>query len=121
VHLRAVRLLERVFGTEDSRVAMTLTNLGLDYADAGRMREAVEAQERAHHIFSAALGPEHASTLLAGRRLAVALAVAGNVARARRLMGEVLAVAERRLEDNPTERARLAADAERVLGTAATS
>jgi hypothetical protein len=36
-------------------------------------------------------------------------------------MGEVLAVAERRLEDNPAERARLAADAERVLGTAGTS
>jgi uncharacterized protein YciW len=100
---------------------MTLTNLGLDYADAGRTGEAVEAQERAHRIFSTALGPGHASTLLAGRRLAVALAVAGNVARARRLMGDVLAIAERRLEDNPAERSRLAADAARVFATTGTS
>jgi hypothetical protein len=110
-----VRLLERVLGTNDPRVAMTLTNLGLDYTDAGRPTEAVAAQARAHRIFRAALGPEHASTLLAGRRLAVALAAAGNVGRARRLMSEVLAIAERRLEDNPAERARLAADAARVF------
>jgi tetratricopeptide (TPR) repeat protein len=116
VHLRAVRLLERVLGADDSRVAMTLTNLGLALADAGRIGDAVETQARARRIFDAALGPEHASTLLAGRRLAVALAAGGNVARARRLMSAVLDVAERRLEGNPAERARLAADAARVFG-----
>ncbi|TQM38163.1 BTAD domain-containing putative transcriptional regulator [Pseudonocardia cypriaca] len=116
VHLRAVRLLERVLGADDSRVAMTLTNLGLAYADAGRIGEAVEAQARARRIFYAALGPEHASTLLAGRRLAVALAASGNEVRARRLMNEVLEVVERRLEDNPAEWARVAADAARVFG-----
>jgi DNA-binding SARP family transcriptional activator/tetratricopeptide (TPR) repeat protein len=117
VHLRAARLLERVLGTDDSRVAMTLTNLGLAYADAGRISEAVEAQARARRIFNAALGPEHASTLLASRRLAVALAASGNHTRARRLMNAVLEVAERRLEDNPAELARVAADAARVFGT----
>jgi DNA-binding SARP family transcriptional activator/tetratricopeptide (TPR) repeat protein len=117
VHLRAVRLLERVLGADDSRVAMTLTNLGLAYADAGRTGEAVEAQARARRIFRAALGPEHASTLLAGRRLAVALAASGNQVRARKLMNAVLEVAEQRLEDNPAEQARVAADAARVFGT----
>ncbi len=116
VHLRAVRLLERVLGTEDPRVAMTLTNLGLAYADAGRAGEAVEAQGRARRIFRTALGPEHASTLLASRRLAVALAANGNHAGARTLMNAVLAVAGRRLEDNPAELARVAADAARVFG-----
>lgn len=117
VHLRAVRLLERVLGTDDSRVAMTLTNLGLAYTDAGRIGEAVEAQARARRIFNAALGPEHASTLLASRRLAVALAVSGNHVRARKLMNAVVEVAERRLEDNPAELARVAADAAQVLGS----
>jgi DNA-binding SARP family transcriptional activator len=117
VHLRAARLLERVLGADDSRVAMTLTNLGLAYADAGRISEAVEVQARARRIFNAALGPEHASTLLATRRLAVALAASGNHARARRLMNAVLEVAERRLEDNPAELARVAADAAHVFGT----
>jgi DNA-binding SARP family transcriptional activator len=115
VHLRAVRLLVRVLGTDDSRVAMTLTNLGLAYADAGRIGDAVEAQARARRIFHAALGPEHASTLLAGRRLAVALAASGHHVRARKLMNAVLEVAEHRLEDNPAERARVAADAARVF------
>jgi DNA-binding SARP family transcriptional activator len=118
VHLRSVRLLERVLGTDDSRVAMTLTNLGLAYGDAGCTGEAVEAQARAHRIFRAALGPEHASTLLAGRRLAVALAASGGVGRARRLMSDVLEIAERRFEDDPAERARFAADAARVFGAA---
>jgi tetratricopeptide (TPR) repeat protein len=115
-HLRAVRLLERVLGTDDSRVAMTLTNLGLAYADAGRLGDAIEAQARARRIFRSALGPEHASTLLAGRRLAVALAANGNRVRARRLMNAVLEVAEHRLEDNPAELARVAADAAQVFG-----
>lgn len=117
VHLRAVRLLERVLGTDDSRVAMTLTNLGLAYADAGRGRDAVEAQARARRVFRAALGPEHASTLLAGRRLAVALAAGGNHFRARKLMSAVLEVTGQRMEGNPAERARVAADAARVFGT----
>ena len=116
MHLRAVRLLERVLGPDDSRVAMTLTNRGLAYADAGRTAEAVEAQARARRIFRAALGPEHASTLLAGRRLAVALAASGNRLRARKLMNAVLELAEHRLADNPAERARVAADAARVFG-----
>jgi DNA-binding SARP family transcriptional activator/tetratricopeptide (TPR) repeat protein len=117
VHMRAVRLLERVLGTDDSRVAMTLTNLGLAYVDAGRISDSVDAQARARRIFNAALGPEHASTLLASRRLAVALAASGNHARARKLMNAVLQVAEHRLEDNPAELARVAADAARVFGT----
>ncbi|WP_170308839.1 BTAD domain-containing putative transcriptional regulator [Pseudonocardia hierapolitana] len=117
VHLRAVRLLERVLGADDSRVAMTLTNLGLAYADAGRTGEAIEAQARARRIFHAALGPAHASTLLADRRLAVALAASGNQVRARTLMNAVLEVAEQRLEDNPAEQARIAADAARVFGS----
>jgi DNA-binding SARP family transcriptional activator len=117
-HLRSVRLLERVLGADDSRVAMSLTNLGLAYGDAGRTAEAVEAQARAHRLFRAALGPEHASTLLAGRRLAVALAASGSGGRARRLMSDILEIAERRFEDDPAERARFAAAAARVFGAA---
>ena len=36
-HQRGVRLLERVLGPDDSRVAMALTNLGLALADAGEL------------------------------------------------------------------------------------
>ena len=73
-HERAVRLLERVLGTDDSRVGMALTNLGLAYADADQPERAVQSQARARAIFLAQLGPTHAHTLLAARRLAVALA-----------------------------------------------
>jgi tetratricopeptide (TPR) repeat protein len=115
-HERAVRSLERVFGPGDTRVAMALTNLGLALADAGRARDAVDAQTTALTIFRQGLGPEHGSTLLASRRLAVALAGAGERAAARELLAGVLDAALARAGDDAAERARIAADAERVLG-----
>jgi tetratricopeptide (TPR) repeat protein len=110
-HLRAVRLLERVFGPDDSRVGMALTNLGLANADAGRIEEAVQVQARARAIFEARLGPVHASTLLAARRLAVAFAAAGQPDRGAALLDDVVPTAVARAEGNNAELARIAADA----------
>lgn len=119
-HLRAVGLLERVFGRNDPRVAMTLTNLGLAYADAGRGDDAVAAQSRAHAIFLETIGPDHASTLLATRRWAVALTANGQPGRARALLGQALQSAMARAGDNTAERARIEADAAAVLAVSAT-
>jgi tetratricopeptide (TPR) repeat protein len=113
-HQRAVRLLERVLGLNDSRVGMTCTNLGLAQLEGGRREEAVQSQDRARTIFLTALGPAHAHTLLAGRRLAVALAVTDHPLRARTLIEEVLEIAASRTGDNDAEKARLAADAATV-------
>ena len=90
-HQRAVALLERVLGHDDPRVAMTLSNLGLDLGDAGLKDQAVEVQTRAHQLFLNALGATHASTLMAGRRRAVALAIAGRTTQARTLIQDVVA------------------------------
>jgi len=80
-----------VLGEEDPRVAMTLSNLGLALGDAGLADQAIDTQTRAHQLFLAKLGPTHASTLMAGRRRAVALAAAGRTAQAVPLIQEVLA------------------------------
>ena len=50
-------------------------------------------QTRARSIFLSALGPTHSSTVMAGRRLADALADAGQPARARAVLDEVASVA----------------------------
>ena len=67
---RSIRDLEAVMGPRDSRVAMSLTNAGLAYAEAGRTADARAAQRRASTLFMAAYGASHPSTLLAARRLA---------------------------------------------------
>ena len=108
---RAVRLLERVLGTVDSRVGMALTNLGLAYRAAGRAEPAVQSQTRARSIFLSTLGPTHAHTLLAGRRLAVALAGSGHPMGARTLIEDVLETVGARPDDNDAERGRVALDA----------
>ena len=84
--------------------------------DAGLADLSVTLTRATERLGVATLGPEHASTLLARRRLAVALAASGKQVRARKLMNAVLEVAGRRLEDNPAELARVAADAALVLG-----
>ena len=58
-----------MLGPDDSRVGMSLTNLGLALQDAGDPEQAVAVQTRARSIFLSALGPTHSSTLLAGQRL----------------------------------------------------
>lgn len=118
-HRRAVRLLERVLGVYDSRVAMTLTNLGLaQLATDGGAEDAVQSQTRARTIFLAALGPAHAHTLLATRRLAVALAVTAHPLPARALIDEVLELAEARADGHDAELGRVAADAATVYAAA---
>jgi DNA-binding SARP family transcriptional activator/tetratricopeptide (TPR) repeat protein len=114
-HRRAVRLLERVLGPDDSRVAMALTNLGLAYADDGHPELAVEAQTRARAVLGVELGAAHGSTIIAARRLAMALAASGHAARARSVMSDVLEMAAARLDDNPAEQARIAAEAALVF------
>ena len=109
-----MRLLERVLGHDDSRVGMALTNLGLAYQDAGQPERAAQTQARARTIFLAKLGPRHAHTLLAGRRLAVALAATDHPLRARALIEEVLAGVAARGDDNDAEHGRIAADAAAV-------
>jgi ABC-type transport system involved in cytochrome c biogenesis ATPase subunit len=75
---------------------MTLSNLGLALADAGQAEAAIDTQTSAHQLFQAALGPTHASTLMAGRRRAVALAKAGRTTAAVFVIKEVLdALADR--------------------------
>ena len=77
-------LLERVLGPDDSRVGDGADEPG---PGAGRRREladqAVAVQTRAREIFTRTLGDTHSSTLLAGDRLADALAAAGQPVRAR--------------------------------------
>jgi hypothetical protein len=58
--------------------------------------QAVGVQTRARAVFAAALGPAHASTLLAGERLADALDDAGQRARADVVREEVRAAAAAR-------------------------
>ena len=95
-HQRAAALLERVLGPDDPRVAMTLSNLGLALRDAGLVEEAVDVQTRAHQLFLTALGEAHASTLMAGRRRAVVLALVGRTVAARTVIeGVVAALADR--------------------------
>ena len=52
-------------------------------------------------IFLSALAPTHSSTLMAGERLAAALAAAGQAARARAVLDEVKAVAGAKAADRP--------------------
>ena len=111
---RAVRLLERVLGHDDSRVGMALTNLGLAYQDADQRERAAQTQARARTIFLVKLGPRHAHTLLAGRRLAVALARTDHPLPARALIEEVLAGVAARGDDNDAEHGRIAAAAAAV-------
>jgi hypothetical protein len=95
---------------------MALTNLGLALADAGSTQEAVDVQSRAHRIFRGLLGPSHVSTLLAARRLAVALIAVGQHERARGLLAEILDSAVSRAADDEAELARIADDAAVVYG-----
>jgi tetratricopeptide (TPR) repeat protein len=110
-HRRGVRLLERVLGPDDSRVGMALTNLGLAHADDGDLERAIEVQARARAIFIDALGPVHSSTLLAGRRLAVVLAAAGQGVRASTVIEDVLETATARPDIPPAQIAQIAEDA----------
>jgi pilus assembly protein CpaF len=118
---RAVRARANVLvcgGAGSGKTTLLGLFLGLAQADAGRPADAVAAQARAHAIFVAKLGSEHASTLLAARRLAVALALAGQPTRATALLEEILPVATDRAADNTAERARIAADAAAVYSAA---
>ncbi|GGN76857.1 SARP family transcriptional regulator [Actinoplanes lobatus] len=72
-HERAVRALEELFGADDPRVAMALTNRGLDESAAGDHEQALRTQARAAAIFVEAYGPQHSSTLIARSRHAEAL------------------------------------------------
>jgi hypothetical protein len=96
-------------------VAMAVTNLGLAYESAGATAEAVTAQSRAHELFRRVLGDQHRSTLIAARRLAVALARTGGQTRARQLMDAVLDDAAGRPDLDGAEYGRFAADAAAVF------
>ncbi|MDP9794303.1 DNA-binding SARP family transcriptional activator [Catenuloplanes nepalensis] len=78
-HRRAVRALEQLFGADDPRVAMALTNRGLDELDCGDVGAALRTQARAVAVFAAAYGARHSSTLIARTRHAVASRIAGDV------------------------------------------
>ena len=80
---------------------MALTNLGLALADAGMADRAVGVQTRAREIFTRTLGDTHSSTLLAGDRLADALAAAGRPVRAGEIRAEVDETAERPNKPEP--------------------
>ncbi|MFC4071491.1 BTAD domain-containing putative transcriptional regulator [Actinoplanes subglobosus] len=81
-HGRAVHALERLFGADDPRVAMALTNLGLDELDAGDVERAVTTQARAAALFVEVYGPRHSSSLIARGRHGTALLAAGRAAEA---------------------------------------
>jgi DNA-binding SARP family transcriptional activator len=76
-HERSVAALHQLFGAHDPRVAMALSNLGLDQIEDGAAADALRSQERAVAIFTETYGEEHSSTLMAdARRAATAARIA---------------------------------------------
>lgn len=66
----AAAMLARLFGRDDPRLAMSLTNLGFAQLAGGRWEAARRNQERALAILTTAYGPAHRNTLLVADRLA---------------------------------------------------
>ncbi|MFP5283245.1 MAG: FxSxx-COOH system tetratricopeptide repeat protein, partial [Actinomycetes bacterium] len=66
----AAAMLARLFGEDDPRLAMALTNLGLAHAALGDVVLAHATQSRALGILSRAYGADHRNTRLVAARLA---------------------------------------------------
>jgi len=66
---RALAGYERVLGPEHTSALMTVNNLGLLYADQGKLAEAEAMYERALAGRKKTLGPEHTSTVDLAHRL----------------------------------------------------
>lgn len=116
-HDRAAADLGMIFGADDPRVAMALTNGGLAHRAVGQHGEARQAQERAYRIFAATYGEEHPSTVLAARRLAVATAEDGSPVAARALAVTAFERVRRTHGSETAELARAEADLALVLDT----
>lgn len=68
-HTLSAEMMSRLFGPDDPRVAMALTNLGLAELEAGDAGAARTSQLRAHDILVRAYGTEHRNTRLVADRL----------------------------------------------------
>ena len=104
--LRAVRLLrsyslvedvqdlaggEKAWGPEHTLTLATVNNLGLLYADLGRLDEAEKMYRRALQGYEKARGPEHTSTLNTVNNL-------GNLYKSQGKLGEAEKIYQRALE-----------------------
>ena len=73
-----------------------MSNLAIDYSDAGRLAESIALQEKALEKKTANPGPDHPDTLRTKISLATAYQKAGRKADALRLIDEGLKVCEER-------------------------
>jgi len=68
-HALAVRILEGLFGPQDPRFAMALTNLALAELEVGDLESAVANQRRSRAVLVQAYGPDHRHSRLVTVRL----------------------------------------------------
>lgn len=68
-HARAAAMLGRLFGADDPRRAMALSNRGLPEAATGDLAAALATQRKAHRLLLTAYGPDHKHTRLVAERL----------------------------------------------------
>jgi len=69
MYQRALKGSEKALGRDHTSTLNTVYNLGLFYADQGRLTEAESMYQRALSGFRAALGPSHQKTQVVMRNL----------------------------------------------------
>jgi tetratricopeptide (TPR) repeat protein len=74
MYVRALEGYEKAWGVEHTSTLNTVNNLGLLYADQGKMAEAEKMYQQALKGYQTALGPNHAKC----QRLVLAIAALGS-------------------------------------------
>jgi tetratricopeptide (TPR) repeat protein len=85
-------LEQKVRGRADKNTQMTVANLGVNYKDSGRVKEAIPLLEEAYRS-----SQKHPTLRFAGPQLLDAYAKAGKLAEAKKLIDELLANARKSL------------------------
>jgi len=100
LYLAALEVFEREADTRE--IAVTLNDLGAQYAERGRLEQATDLLERAAALKKQALGPRHPDTAVTLNNLALAWRRREDFGRASALYAEATGIFEESLgEDHP--------------------
>src|SRR5262245_40231600 len=83
------------FGPDDTRIAVSATNLALLHRSRGRLSDAEALHVRALEIDRRVYGPEHTETAIDMANLAVVCTIMGDYRRAETLLRQALEIHER--------------------------
>ena len=97
---RAIAIVEKAFGPENPRLAITLNGIANIYRAKGEYAKSLEAHLQVLSISEKTKGPYHPFTLLSLGNIAKTYAAQGNIAEAIKFQARVDAVIERNIEMN---------------------